>query len=90
MDSNWTHAVLGGVTSNALAQAEEPKKVSKKKRKKRMKKRGFRLSQLLGGMTDVEKSRWMLEHCKVACVASCHALAGLCNGFKRVAALCDA
>ena len=61
------HAVLGRATSNDQAQAVEPKKLLKKKRKKNVKRRS-RLNQL-GGMTDVEKSRWMLEHCKVACVA---------------------
>ena len=61
------HAVLGRSTSSDLVQAVEPRKLLKKKRKKKVKRRS-RLSQL-GGMTDVEKSRWMLEHCKVACVA---------------------
>lgn len=58
------HAVLGNVTSGGSVQAMEPRKVLKKKRKKV--KRRSRPTQL-GGMTDVEKSRWMLEHCKVGC-----------------------
>ena len=61
------HAVLGRCTSSDFVQAVEPRKLLKKKRKKKIKRRS-RLSQL-GGMTDMEKSRWMLEHCKVACVA---------------------
>lgn len=60
------HAVLARAISNDSVQAVEPRKLLKKKRKKV--KRRSRLSQL-GGMTDVEKARWMLEHCKVACAA---------------------
>ncbi|KAL3143046.1 hypothetical protein ABBQ38_003321 [Trebouxia sp. C0009 RCD-2024] len=62
-------AVLGTSLSNQPPQAQEPKKVVKKRRKKKVKRRS-RLSQL-GGMSDLERSRWMLEHCKVVCVASC-------------------
>ena len=58
------HAVLGRAMSNDLVQAVEPRKLLTKKRKKKVPRRS-KLSQL-GGMTDVEKSRWMLEHCKVA------------------------
>lgn len=78
--------MLGGATSHQLPQAKEPRKVLKKKRKKKMKRRS-RLSQL-GGMSDVERSRWMLEHCKVACAAFCQAqvLVGL-SSVQLLAAL---
>ena len=58
------HAVLGNVTGDESGAAKEPRTVAKKKRNKRAK-RQSRLTQL-GGMTDKEKSSWMLEHCKVA------------------------
>ena len=57
-------AVLSGAATGAsLGAAGEPKKVTKKMRKKKTKRRS-RLSQLCG-MSDQEKSSWMLEHCKV-------------------------
>lgn len=76
------HAVLGSATGDGPVQLLEPRKVLKKKRKKKAKRRS-RPTQL-GGMTDVEKSRWMLEHCKVGCSS-----AGPCSSCKSMfATLC--
>ena len=64
------------VSKNNSAAAQEPKKVMKRIKKKKLRKRS-RLSQLCG-MSDREKSSWMLEHCKVAKLRSiwhCHVLA---------------
>ena len=44
--------------------ASSERQVAKKKKKKRKLKRRSKLSQP-GGMTDQEKSMWLLEHCKV-------------------------
>ena len=56
-------AALASIPEDELAAVQKVKKVVKKKRRRKMK-RGSRLTQP-GGMTDQEKSIWLLEHCKV-------------------------
>ncbi|DBB16734.1 TPA: hypothetical protein ACH3X3_014977 [Trebouxia sp. C0006] len=56
-------AALESIPEEEPAVVQKVKKVVKKKRRRKMK-RGSRLTQP-GGMTDQEKSIWLLEHCKV-------------------------
>ena len=56
-------AGLVSIPEEEPAAVQKVKTVVKKKRRRRMK-RGSRLTQP-GGMTDQEKSVWLLEHCKV-------------------------
>jgi len=56
-------AALASIPEEEPAAMQKVKKVVKKKRRRKMK-RGSRVTQP-GGMTDQEKSIWLLEHCKV-------------------------
>ena len=65
-------AGLGSIPEEEPAAVQKVKKVVKKRRRKM--KRGSRLTQP-GGMTDQEKSIWLLEHCKVLmCACRCVSL----------------
>ena len=56
-------AALASIPEEEPAPMQKVKKVVKTKRRRKMK-RGSRVTQP-GGMTDQEKSIWLLEHCKV-------------------------
>ena len=56
-------AALASIPEEEPAAMQKVKKVVKTKRRRKMK-RGSRVTQP-GGMTDQEKSIWLLEHCKV-------------------------
>ncbi|KAA6429678.1 MAG: hypothetical protein FRX49_00112 [Trebouxia sp. A1-2] len=56
-------AALASIPEEELAAVQKVKKVVKKKRRRKLKK-GSRVTQP-SGMTDQEKSIWLLEHCKV-------------------------
>lgn len=57
-------AALASIPEEEPAAVQKVKKMVKKKKRRRKMKRGSRVTQP-GGMTDQEKSIWLLEHCKV-------------------------
>lgn len=62
-------AALASIPEEELAAVQKVKKVVKKKRRRKLKK-GSRVTQP-SGMTDQEKSIWLLEHCKVLMSSFC-------------------
>ena len=57
------NAALASIPEDEPVAAQKVKKMVKKRRRKKIR-RGSKLTQP-GGMTDQEKSLWLLQHCKV-------------------------
>ena len=57
------NAALASIPEDEAVATQKVKKMVKKKRRKKIR-RGSKLTQP-GGMTDQEKSLWLLQHCKV-------------------------
>ncbi len=62
-EQSLPNTALAGIPEDEVVEIQKIKKVVKKKKRRMIKRRSGKHQP--GGMTDQEKSVWLLEHCKV-------------------------